>query len=25
MTAPENRFGDMDPETFRREGYRVVD
>jgi aromatic-L-amino-acid decarboxylase len=25
MTDPENRFGDMDPETFRREGYRVVD
>ncbi len=25
MKAPENRFGDMDPETFRREGYRVVD
>jgi aromatic-L-amino-acid decarboxylase len=25
MTSPENRFGDMDPETFRREGYRAID
>ncbi len=25
MTAFDDRFGDMDPETFRREGYRVVD
>jgi aromatic-L-amino-acid decarboxylase len=25
MSAPDNRFGDMDPEAFRREGYRVVD
>lgn len=25
MSAPENRFGDMDPETFRREGYRAID
>jgi aromatic-L-amino-acid decarboxylase len=25
MTAPDNQFGDMDPETFRREGYRAID
>ena len=25
MTSPDDRFGDMDPESFRREGYRVVD
>jgi aromatic-L-amino-acid decarboxylase len=25
MTPSDDRFGDMDPESFRREGYRVVD